>query len=426
MAIALVDANNFYVSCERVFRPDLEGRPVVVLSNNDGCVVARSVEVKALGVAMGTPWFQLQKLAKREGIIALSSNYTLYADMSNRMMHILSTFSPIQEVYSIDECFLDLRGFSEDQGTLIGQKARQQIRQWVGLPVGVGIAATKTLAKLANHIAKKNPEYQGVCNWDALDAETQKSLLQSMPASEVWGIGRQLTEKLLPLGVQSVWDLQQTDATWMRQRFSILMERTIRELRGESCIALTEIAPPKQEIQSSRSFGRPVTRIEDLAEAISIYTVRAASKLRQQESVSAALRIYIRTNPFQPDKPQYHAAQTVTLSHPSQDTRILIQAALSGLKSIYRPQISYAKAGVHLLEISPMHRQQTDLFASCEQDERSGRLMIALDAINARFGSNTLQPGVAGLQSVRDWSMKRGNKSPNYTTCWADFAKVMA
>ncbi|MGE4530216.1 MAG: hypothetical protein AB7C98_02710 [Acidithiobacillus sp.] len=203
---------------------------------------------------MGTPWFQLQKQAQQEGIIAMSSNYALYADMSNRMMRILSTFSPIQEVYSIDECFLDLRGFAPAHLSRIGQAARLKIRQWLGLPVGVGIAATKTLAKLANHVAKKYPEYQGICDWESLNTQTRQTLLQNLPVSEVWGVGRRLTEKLATQGIQSVWDLQQTHPVWMRQHFNILMARTIRELQGESCIALTEIAPTKQEIQSSRSL----------------------------------------------------------------------------------------------------------------------------------------------------------------------------
>ena len=424
MAIALVDANNFYVSCERVFRPNLEGRPVVVLSNNDGCVVARSAEVKAMGVAMGTPWFQLQKLAKREGIIALSSNYTLYADMSNRMMGILSSFSPIQEVYSIDECFLDLRGFAQDPLSDIGQTARERVRQWVGLPVGVGIAATKTLAKLANHVAKKRPEYAGVCVWDDLSEGDQRRLLQQLPVSEVWGVGRQLSEKLEAMSIRSVWDLQLADPTWMRKRFSVLMERMIRELRGEPCIAMVEIPPPRQEIQSSRSFGRAVTSAQELGEAISLYTVRAVDKLRRQGSVAGALLVFIHTSPFQAHLPQYHATRTIALNHPSQDTRVFLQAGRIALADMYRPGFAYAKAGVHLLEITSAVAFQADLFISPEEETRANQLMATLDRVNARFGSGTLQPGVAGLQEPRGWAMKRGNKSPAYTTRWADLARA--
>ena len=422
MAIALVDANNFYVSCERVFRPDLEGRPVVVLSNNDGCVVARSAEVKALGVAMGTPWFQLQKLAKQEGIIALSSNYTLYADMSNRMMAILSSFCPVQEVYSIDECFLDLRGFAPDQLRSIGQAARSRVRQWVGLPVGVGIAATKTLAKLANHIAKKRLEYAGVCVWDDLPIRDQQRLLQQLPVSEVWGVGRQLSAKLQEMGILTVWDLQQADPARMRKRFSVLMKRMIRELRGESCIAMVEIPPPRQEIQSSRSFGRAITNVEELREAISLYTVRAVDKLRRQGSVAGALRVFIQTNPFQAQLPQYYGTKTITLSHPSQDTRVLLRAARMILSDIYRPGFAYAKAGLHLLEITSADVQQADLFTSADEKARDHQLLKTLDQVNVRFGNGALQPGVAGLQKPRGWAMKRGNKSPAYTTRWAELA----
>ncbi|MEB8485914.1 MULTISPECIES: Y-family DNA polymerase [Acidithiobacillus] len=424
MAIALVDANNFYVSCERVFRPNLEGRPVVVLSNNDGCVVARSAEVKAMGVAMGTPWFQLQKLAKREGIIALSSNYTLYADMSNRMMGILSSFSPIQEVYSIDECFLDLRGFAQDQLSSMGQAAREKVRQWVGLPVGVGIAATKTLAKLANHVAKKMPEYAGVCVWDDLPAGDQQRLLQQLPVSEVWGVGRQWTARLQETGIQTVWDLRHADPALMRKRFSILMERCIRELRGEPCIAMVEIPPPRQEIQSSRSFGHPITSVDELGEAISLYTVRAVDTLRRQGSVAGALRVFIHTSLFQAHLPQYHATRTIALNHPSQDTRVFLQAGRVALADMYRPGFVYAKAGVHLLEITSVDTLQANLFLSAEDNARALQLMTTMDQVNVRFGRGTLQPGVAGLQDPRGWAMKCGNKSPAYTTRWAELARA--
>lgn len=424
MPIALIDANNFYVSCERVFRPDLEGKPVVVLSNNDGCVVARSAEVKALGVAMGTPWFQLKKLAQKEGIIALSSNYTLYADMSHRMMTILSDFSPIQEVYSIDECFLDLRGVTPEQCLKIGKSARHRIRQWLGLPVGVGIAPTKTLAKLVNHLAKKLPEYAGVCAWGDIPEQKQAEILQQLPVSEVWGIGRQWSQRLQEIGIITVWDLHNADPRPMRKRFSILMERMIRELRGESCIAMEEVAPPKQEIQSSRSFGRPVKTMEELGEAISLYIVRATSKLRRQNSVASALRVYIRTNPFQTNLPQYQAARTVVLSQPSQDTRIFLHAGKLALAQMYRSEFVYAKAGVHLLDISSSQSVQADLFGDIEVESRANQLMATLDQINARFGRSVLQPGIAGLKGTRSWAMKRGNKSPAYTTQWEELARV--
>lgn len=424
MTLALVDANNFYVSCERVFRPDLEGKPVVVLSNNDGCVVARSAEVKAFGVAMGTPWFQLQKWAKQEGILALSSNYTLYADMSQRMMTILADFSPIQEVYSIDECFLDLGGFAPDQYSRIGRDIRQRIRQWLGLPVGVGMATTKTLAKLANHLAKKCPEYAGVCVWAELSEATQRQIMGQLPVTEVWGVGRQWSQQLQKMGIHTVLDLRQADPGWMRQRFSILMARIIRELRGEPCIALEEVTPPRQEIQSSRSFGRPVKSEAELGEAISLYIVRATSKLRRQGSVASALRVYIRTSPFQSNHPQYQAAKAMTLRYPSQDTRVFLEAGRQALADIYRPGFAYAKAGVHLMAIQSAQSLQADLFQDTAAENRAHQLMATLDQINARFGSNSLQPGIAGFKAPRAWAMKRGNPSPAYTTQWAELARV--
>ncbi len=254
-SIALVDCNKFYVSCERVFNPGLEGRPVVVLSNNDGCAVARSNEVKALGVKMGAPWFQLKDLARQHGIIAYSSNYALYADMSNRVMSILSAFSPDQEVYSIDECFLDLSGFRRRSLTDYGQEIRQRIRQWTGLPVCVGIGASKTLAKLANHVAKKNPQFRGVCDLDAMPPQQQDAWLDRIEVGEVWGIGRQLAPKLQQIGIRSVLDLKRSDPATLNARFSVLMEKTIRELNGVLCIELEEMAAPRQQIISSRSFG---------------------------------------------------------------------------------------------------------------------------------------------------------------------------
>ena len=252
---ALIDGNNFYVSCERVFNPSLEGKPVVVLSNNDGCAVARSQEVKALGITMATPWFQMQDLAKKHGIIALSSNYTLYADMSNRMMAVLRKFSPQQEVYSIDECFLSLDGFNTDL-TAYGQRIRQQVKRWTGIPVCVGIGSSKTLAKLANHVAKKRPEWHGVCDLGNLSASALDALLASIEVGEVWGVGSRIREKLASIQIHTVLALQQADSSLIRQQFSVVMERTIMELRGVSCLALEEIAPAKQQIMCSRSFAR--------------------------------------------------------------------------------------------------------------------------------------------------------------------------
>lgn len=340
--IALIDVNNFYVSCERVFNPKLNGKPVVVLSNNDGCAVARSNEVKALGVPMGAPWFKFKDLARQHGIVAMSSNYALYADMSNRVMSILRQFSPDQEVYSIDECFLDLTGFAKRDLIAYGQEIRHRILQWTGLPVCVGMGASKTLAKLANHVAKKRPEWNGVCNFNLLDRHTMDSLLQSIEVGEAWGIGRKLAPKLNELGIHTVLDLKRADTETLRAKFSVVMEKTIRELNGTVCIELEDAPPPKKQILSSRSFGMPVTDRDSLAESITLYMTRAAEKLRRQLSYTGSVYIYIRTIPFRPDDPQYSNGMTIPLPSPTDDTRKLVGVALWALKRLYRPGYRYA------------------------------------------------------------------------------------
>ncbi|MEO6423421.1 MAG: Y-family DNA polymerase, partial [Candidatus Nitrotoga sp.] len=302
--IALVDVNNFYVSAERVFNPRLEGVPVVVLSNNDGCVVARSAEVKALGIPMGEPWFKLKNMARKHGIIALSSNYALYADMSNRVMSVLSDFSPRQEVYSIDECFLDMEGMAGNQ-TRYSQSMRQRIKQWIGVPVCVGVASTKTLAKLANHVAKKRPQYESVCNFGDMPSAELDTILASIEVGEVWGIGCKLNSHLQQGGIHNVQQLRDFDVTRLRKRFGVVMERTVRELRGESCLEMVDVAPAKQQIISSRSFGHYVTELSELEEAVSTYMSRAAEKLRCQNSVAATVYVHIRTNPHKEGEPQY-------------------------------------------------------------------------------------------------------------------------
>jgi DNA polymerase V len=423
--IALVDANNFYVSCERLFQPALEGRPVVVLSNNDGCAVARSQEAKDLGIQMGQPFFQWKGLVRKHRIVVLSSNYTLYADLSRRFMGVLSQFSPLQEVYSIDESFLELTATPGDP-LVVGQDIRQRVWQWVGLPVCVGMGPSKTLAKLCNHFAKKRAEFAGVCDWEGLSVEQQQRLLRETPVGEVWGIGRQLSQKLKALGVLTVSDFLQKDPQSLHARFGVLMARTHSELQGRSCLALEEVSPPKQQIMSSRSFGQPVTSLADLREAITLYTCRAAEKLRREGQRAHLLQVSIRTSPFRSD-PQYGRSVAVALPHPTNDTRQLLTAALRGLQEIYREGFSYAKAGVLLSELSPEGTDTLDLFSAQEENtEKEDRLMSALDAINSRFGKGTLAPGVAGLQGPRAWSMRQGNRSPAYTTSWADLPMVQA
>ncbi len=420
--IALVDVNNFYVSAERVFNPRLEGRCVVVLSNNDGCVVARSGEVKALGIAMGGPWFKLKDLARKHDIIALSSNYALYADMSNRVMSVLSEFSARQEIYSIDECFLDLSGH-DGNFTQYGQQMRQRIQQWLGLPVCVGFAPTKTLAKLANHVAKKRAEYRGVCDLSAMPAEQLDAILSSIAVGEVWGVGRKLNEQLQQGGINTVKQLRDFDIYRIRNRFGVVMERTVRELRGVACLEIVDIAPPRQQIISSRSFGQSVTALSELQEAVSVYMSIAAEKLREQGSVAATAHVYIHTNEHKHEEPQYSRGITIALARPTDDTMQLVAAIKAGLRRIYRPGYRYKKAGVILSEITPAGITQAQLFAGTLESEKSVKLMAAMDAINLRMGKGAIKLASDGVE--QSWRMNRGNMSPAYTSNWDELPVVI-
>ena len=418
--IALADVNNFYVSCERVFNPKLKDRPVVVLSNNDGCVVARSNEVKALGVKMGQPWFEVKDLAQEHGIIAYSSNYTLYADMSKRVMDVLGMFSPNQEIYSIDECFLDLTGFSDLPR--YGKEIRQRIKQWVGLPVCVGIGASKTLAKLANHIAKKNPEFDGVCDLNSMAVYQQESWFKRIEVGEIWGIGRRLAPRLNAMGIHTVMDLKKASPAGMRNRFSVVMEKIIRELNGMACIELEEVNSPKKEIVCSRSFGIKVTDLHSLEEAISLYVSRAAYKLRQQNSYAGAVHVFINTSRFLPPKENY--ANSIRVPFPSQtaSTIVITRAALWGLRRIYRQGYKYQRAGVMVSELVSADGRQDDLFSTISTGTKTGRLMEVIDQVNDRMGTGTIRLASEGIK--QSWSMRREIKSQNYTTDWNELLTI--
>jgi len=417
---ALIDANNFYVSCERVFNPKLAHVPMVVLSNNDGCVVARSNEVKALGVKMGTPWFQLRELAEKHGIRAFSSNYSLYADMSSRMMNVLAVYSPDQEVYSIDECFLGLAGFGNHDLAAYGQRMRTQVRQWLGLPVCVGFGETKTLAKLANHCAKKDlAGRDGVCDLTQLSQTERSGIFAALPVNEVWGVGRRLTEQLNQRRILTVEDLRTANPETLRKAFSVVLERTVRELNGIACQSLESVAPNKQQIMSSRSFGTYVYDLPGLGEAVAVYMARAAEKLRRQGSLAGIVQVYIRTNPFKDNAPQYHPSLSIPLPEATDDTARLIRAAQWGLKRIYKPGFAYQKAGIALLDLSPQANAQIPLFASTP-DRHS--LMQVMDRINATFGRGSLRSAAEGMQ--QSWRMKRERMSPAYTTQWDELPGV--
>lgn len=417
MPIALVDCNNFYVSCERAFNPSLEGKPVVVLSNNDGCAVARSNEVKALGVKMAMPWFQMEQLAKQHGIIALSSNYALYGDLSARVMSILSTFSPVQQIYSIDECFLDLDGFDPQSLVAYGQTIRQTIKQCVGIPVCVGIADSKTLAKLANHCAKKRfAGRDGVCDFGRYSETQLSKLFATIPVGDIWGIGRKISEKLVAMNIETVEDLRTANQSRMRQQFSIVVERTVKELNGISCIELDGAGTARQQIMVSRSFGQEVSNFDDLSESIAYFATSAAEKLRKDGSVAASLSVFIQTNPFKEKSAQYQRQLVVPLGEPTGDTLKLVNAANRGLREIYRTGYSYKKSGVMLMGLQPKDAVQAQLFDDVIEKGRSDKLMSVMDAVNQRMGRGSMTLAAAGTK--QRWSMRRDSKSPNYTTDW--------
>ncbi len=421
LLFALVDVNNFYVSCERVFQPKLEHVPMVVLSNNDGCAVARSAEVKALGVKMGTPWFQIQDLAKEHGITAYSSNYTLYGDMSNRVVQVLRGFTPHLEVYSIDESFLQIeRVLKQYQDTIaLGQCIKQQVKQTTGLPVCVGIGASKTLAKFANHLAKKHKSFAGVCDVHAMSQEALYQWMSETEVDEVWGIGRRIAKKLKAQHIYSVLDLLQASPQAMRQQFGVVMERLCYELRGVSCLKLEEVAPAKQQIIASRSFGKLVTTQAELAQAVATHAARAAEKLREQDGVTGALTVFIQTNPFKQHEPQHHQSVTIPLADATDNTFTITNAALAGLQQIYQPNFRYKKAGIILNRISDKPTIQQSLFEDVDIKGKSAKLMKAVDAINTRFGNAVIRSAAAGTNNTKQaWQMRSNNRSPNYTTQW--------
>ncbi|MDV5034970.1 translesion error-prone DNA polymerase V subunit UmuC [Vibrio diabolicus] len=417
---ALVDCNNFYASCEKLFRPDLKDTPVVVLSNNDGCVVARSREAKSLGIKMGVPAFQIKAEMQRHGILAFSSNYALYADLSSRVMRTLEEMAPRVEVYSIDEAFLDLTGI-ESAISLVefGQQVRERIGNWIGITVCVGIAPTKTLAKLANHAAKKYPATQGVV--DLTNPDRQRRLLALVPVDDVWGVGRRLSKRLNALGITTALDLANASPRAIRDQFSVVLERTVRELNGESCIELEEIPPTKKQIVCSRSFGVKVTQFELLREAVCEYATRATEKLRKEQQKAKVLTVFIRTSPFKDNEPQYSNSASGELLIPSYDTRDFIELANHLLKRIWKDGFRYAKAGVMLSDFYDPGMFQPGLFDDVSTRSNSQQLMSVLDTINQSGAGKVF---FAGQGTKKDWSMKRGHLSPAYTTRWDQLPRV--
>ena len=427
-AIALIDGNNFYVSCERVFNPKLGDKPLVILSNNDGCIVSRSQEARDLGIPMGMPFFKAQHFVKSHGLQWLSSNYTLYGDMSARMMNVLGEFSPHQEIYSIDECFLDLSNMMPNSELIeYGKSIKNRIYQYLGLPTCVGIGPSKTLAKLANHIAKKNKEFNGVFAWATLSNEEQISWFKKITVNEIWGVGRRIHASLQQMGIETVYDLAQSNPEMIRRRFSVVMARTVAELQGTSCLAMSELEETarKQQIISSKSFGHGIEELEHLQEAVASYICRAAEKLRAQNSVCGYVTVFVRTNPFAPNQKQYRNQITIPLSIASADSRRLTRAAFYGLDRIYRKGFIYKKAGVILSDISPVEQYQDDLFTKIDQ-EKSTQIMQTMDALNHLYGANTLMLASTGatLNNPRHWRMRANHKSQRFTTRWNEIPKV--
>lgn len=417
--IALVDANNFYVSCEQVFNPKLADKPVVVLSNNDGCVVSRSAEAKALGIRMGVPFFEVRSMVASHGLVWRSSNYALYGDMSARMMAMLGESAPRHEVYSIDECFLDFDGMPGDAVTH-GHAIRNQIRRCLGLAACVGFGASKTLAKLANHVAKTHPRHGGVFDWDRLDATRRNALMATLDVGEVWGIGRRLAPRLQAMDIHSALDLCNASPKRLRRRFSVILERTVAELNGASCISTQQNTVRKNQVVASRSFGRPVTGIAELREAVTSYVIRAAERLRAQHSTCTRVGVWLDSGKHAGNG-RYHPSQVITLTVASDDTRRLIAAARFVLERIYRESILYKKAGVWLDGLQPAALLQGDLFSGYER-QRSTRLMAAMDVINNTYGMHTASFAGAGIR--QPWRMQMARLSPRYTTRWDEIAVV--
>jgi DNA polymerase V len=415
---ALIDCNNFYVSCERLFQPLLHGKPIVVLSNNDGCVIARSDEAKALGIPMGLPAFKLAALVTEEPIEVLSSNYTLYDDMSARVMMTLAQWTPDVEVYSIDEAFLQLAALPPDALREYGQMIRATIQQWTGIPVSIGLGSTKTLAKLANRLAKRSIEARGVIALVA-PAEIEATLAQT-PIEAIWGIGPGYTRRLKAHDIMTALQLRDANDRWVRQQLGSVGLRIVWELRGISCLPLELCPPSRQSLMVSRSFGRPITTLIEMGEAVATYISRAAEKLRRNHLAVGVVTIFLMTNRFI-DEPQYSNSVTIPLPVASQDTAELIRYALRGIEQLFREGYRYKKAGVILTELVPAHQVQRHLFDQHDR-ERSKRLMAAIDAINTQWGTGTVRYAAVGLRPR--WIIRCARRSPRYTTRWEELVVV--
>jgi DNA polymerase V len=416
---ALVDANNFYVSCERVFRPTLEGRPVVVLSNNDGCIIARSDEAKTLGFAMGDPYHLNRDKLTRHGVEVFSSNYALYGDMSRRVMDTLGTFTPEIELYSIDKAFLNLAGFERRGLTDYTHLIRATVRRHTGIPVSIGIGSTKTLAKVANHLAKSHPESGGVCYLAEIDVD---QALASIEVGEVWGVGPRWARWLEEQGIATALDLKRADPKAIRRKMTVVGERLVYELNGRPCLPLELVTLSRQGLTVSRSFGQTLTALQPVKEALVQFIGRAAEKLRRQQLMAAQVMVFVTTNRFSASRPFYANSATVNLPYPTDFTPDLVEAATQLLERLYRPGFHYQKCGVMLLDLSPATQVQADLFDPRDW-ARQERLVRALDTLNADYGARTVRVGNHGGKRPA-WAMRQAFCSPRYTTNWRELPIV--
>ena len=405
---ALIDCNAFYVSCERVFNPKLNNKPVVALSNNDGCIIARSKEAKALGIKMGVPLFKVKDIVERENVIVFSSNYTLYADMSRRVMNIISEFAPSIEVYSIDEAFIELTNMNVDYESYVRQM-RKVILQYTGIPVSIGVASTKTLTKVANHIAKDDESLEGVCS--LVKHENLDQVLEDTNVADVWGVGRQLSKKLIANGIFNAKLLKNCEDAWVRKMMSVNGLKTISELREISCLDLEETSATRKSCCTTRSFGKPLVNLDDIEQAVTTFARRATERIRGENLTASTVSVFLRTNPF--DRNRYYSnSSTTTLSYPTYDTMQIVKTALQLTKIIFRENYKYKKAGVLLSGFYEKGTETKDLFS--EARYRSPKLMSAVDQINERYGSDTIQ--IATECQIGKWKQKRRNCTQSYTT----------
>ena len=416
--VALVDCNNFYASCERVFNPAWNDRPIGVLSNNDGCIVSRSNELKAAGIPMGAPYFKYRDQLEALNAVIVSSNYELYGDMSSRVMRTLENLAPGIEVYSIDEAWLNLARIQPDKLDSCGHRIVSKTYQHTGIPVSVGIGLTRVLAKIANRICKQHKVPGSV--FKLVDCETIECSLADVSVGDIWGVGEGWAKRLERDGIYSALDLRNIDASWIRKAYGVIMQRLVFELQGQPCLEFEDVEP-KKRIIASRSFGSRVTQLNDLLEATSFHATRAGEKLRKQKSVCSALQVFLKTGKYNPSESRFHASTIVQFSVPTSDTRRLIQAAQQGIKKIFKQGHRYAKTGVTLLEISPASVVQSDFFDSIDSG-KSQTLMETIDQVNEERGKYTLFFASEGTR--KSWAMKRDRKTRAYTTRWSELPTV--